>query len=886
MPNTGVDVVRSDGGLAHVRPAEQRDRQALLRVFERSSDRSIYYRFFSMSRSAIADNVDRLLGTSEFDGHALVAMVGDVVVGVAQYDLVNPTMAEFAVMVDDPDQHEGIGTLLLEHLASLARSQGIRWFVADVLAENASMTGVVRALGFSASWERDGSVSRVTVDLEPTSRTVDLIDNRERLADAASMRAILSPRSVVVIGASTRAMSVGHEVLRNILGGGFTGDVYAVNPKHTSVLGVPSFASAADLPIAPDLAIVAVPASSVLDVVRSCGERGIRAVLLLTAGFGETGATGRVLQEQLLATVRSLGMRLVGPNCVGVVNTDPTVKLNATFAPIPMESGGLAVASQSGALGIAVLEAAHDCGLGISQFVSVGNKADVSGNDLLLAWEQDPQTSVIALYLESFGNARKFAHIARRVSKSKPIIAIKAGRSPAGQRAGMSHTAAAAASDDVVDALFAQAGVLRVNRMDEMLDVARVLVDQPLPGGANVAIIGNSGGPEILAADAAQSAGLNVVILSEATRQALLRAVPSAASTANPTDLGAAAQPGEVGEALRILLAAEEVDAVLAVFTDTLVADPDAVMAAIATAAVGATKPLVATRVGVRAYSLPIPDSTRALPVFTFPEPAAAALGYAYRYAEMRRAPLGAAERPRTSVIAARELVTRRLAQGVSWLGAEDIHELLRGCSISMCPQRVVSNARDAVRAAASLGYPVVAKVASGVVHKTDIGGVRLGIRNDAELLAAVSDIQAIAGSDVLIQPTIDTGTELIGGVVQDPQFGPVIMFGVGGVLSDLIADRQFRLAPLSAVDADAMIAGLRTAPLLDGYRGRPVVSRPGLRQLLLRLSALAQEIPEVAELDLNPIVCHGEQLIAVDAKVRIAPAPTAHDDLLRELRR
>ena len=868
-----------------MRPAELRDRQALLRVFERSSDRSIYYRFFSLSRGAIADNVDRLLGSAQCDAHALVATIGDLVVGVAQFEVMNPTMAEFAVMVDDDDQHEGIGTLLLEHLASRARSEGIRWFVADVLAENAAMMGVVRALGFAAAWERDGSVSRVTLDLEPTPLTVEMIDSRERSADVASMGAILAPRSIVVIGAGTKSMAVGHEVLRNIMTAGFTGEVYAVNPKHTTVLGVPCFASVAELPIAPDLAVVAVPAAHVLEVVRSCGERGIRAILLLTAGFGETGATGRALQDQLLATVRSLGMRLVGPNCVGVVNTDPAVSLNATFASMPMEPGGLAVASQSGALGIAVLEAARDCGLGISQFISVGNKADVSGNDLLLAWEQDPQTSVIALYLESFGNARKFAHIARRVSKSKPIIAIKAGRSPAGQRAGMSHTAAAAASDDVVDALFAQAGVIRVDRMDEMLDVARVLVDQPLPAGANVAIIGNSGGPEILAADAAQSAGLNVVILSEATRAALLQAVPKAASTANPTDLGAAAQPDEVGEALRVLLAADEVDAVLAVFTETLVADPDAVMATVATAAGGATKPVVATRVGVRSYSLPIPDSAGTVPVFTFPEPAAAALGYAYRYAQMRRAPLGAIERPRTSVNSARELITRRLAQGVSWLGAEDVEELLRGFSISMCAQRVVSNAEDALRAAASLGYPVVAKVAGGVVHKTDVGGVRLGIGNDAALVAAVRDLQAIAGPGILIQPMIDSGTELIGGVVQDPQFGPVIMFGVGGVLSDLIADRQFRLAPLSADDADAMIAGLRTAPLLDGYRGRPVVSRPGLRHLLLGLSALAQQIPEVAELDLNPIVCQGEQLIAVDAKVRIAPAPTAHDDLLRHLR-
>ena len=588
MPRPGVDVVRSDGGLAHLRPAEDSDRASLLALFESCSGRSLYYRFFSLNRSAIFQSVDRLVGTSAANGRVLLATVGGTLTGVAEYDVVNPTTAEFAVMVDDHDQHQGIGTLLLEHLAAAARQNGIRWFVADVLAENVLMTRVIRTLGLSARWEDAGSVSHVTIDLEPNEGTVAIVDERERNADAASLRSVLYPRSVAVIGASVRARSVGHEVLRNLVAGGYTGTLTAVNPKHDDVLGVRCFPSVRELPTAPDLAVVAVPAQAVLDVVRACGERGTKAVLMLTAGFGETGAAGRDAQRELLAVVRAFGMRLVGPNCVGVINTDPDVRLNATFARLPMDPGGLALASQSGALGIAVLHAAHDCRIGISQFVSVGNKADVSGNDLLLAWEQDDRTSVIALYLESFRNARRFARIARRVSRTKPIIAIKAGRSAAGQRAGQSHTAAAAAADDVVDAMFEQAGVIRVDRMEEMLDAVRVLSGQPLPRGGRVAIIGNSGGPEILAADAAQAAGLEVVMLADATQAALQRAVPSAAAVANPVDLGAGAQPDEVGRAVAEVLAAEEVDQVLAVFTETLVADLDQVLAAVAAAAADA----------------------------------------------------------------------------------------------------------------------------------------------------------------------------------------------------------------------------------------------------------------------------------------------------------
>jgi acetyl coenzyme A synthetase (ADP forming)-like protein len=884
----GVDAVRSDGGLVHIRSIRADDRAELLALDRRLSDRSIYLRFFSIGRHAADVFVDKLLRPPNDDQHALVAVTGNQIVGVVSFERVTDTSAEIAVLVDDAAHHQGIGTLLVEYLASLARRRGITRFVAEILSENAAMINVVRHLGFNVEARPEFDTVHMTFDLDERAPLVAAVDRRESAADVASMRPVLAPRTVAVVGASTRPGSVGHEVLRNILQSGFTGDVYAVNPKHDVVLGVECVGSPRDLPAAPDLAVVAVPAAHVLDVVQDCGKRGAHGVVLLSAGFGESGEEGGQRQRDVLATARRYGMRVIGPNCLGVVNTDPSVRLNATFAPMPMTPGRLGLVSQSGALGIAMVAAAEERGLGISQFVSVGNKADVSGNDLLMAWEADEHTSVIGLYLESFGNPRKFARIARRISRAKPIIAIKAGRSPAGQRAGLSHTAAAASSDAVVDALFANAGVLRVDTMEQMLDVARVIVDQPLPNGPRLAIVGNSGGPGILAADAATAAGLTVVQLDASTAQLLRRAVPTAGSWENPVDLGAGVPAMQLGEAVRILLDAPEVDMVLTVFTDTLVVSPEDVIDAVAaTAATASAKPVVLTHVGGAATPVEMASVARRLPVFTFPEPAVAAIGWAYRAAQSRGTSPIEAERPKgIDVVGARGLVADRLAAGEEWLGPDDVSSLLVRYGVPVCPQRVVSDVAGAVRAAAELGYPVAAKLARGAVHKADVGGVRLAIEDDAALRAAFAALQAKGPADVLVQPMAEPGTEIIVGAVQDAQFGPVVMVGAGGVLADMIADRQLRLAPLTVHDAEQMVAGLRTAPLLDGYRGAPVVSRPAVQELLLRIATLADDLPDVAELDLNPVICRGgDDLVVVDAKVRVAASPPGPDPVLRSLR-
>jgi acyl-CoA synthetase (NDP forming) len=815
----------------------------------------------------------------------VVATVLGEIVGVAEYQRRTgaDATAEFAFLVDDDRHGQGIGTLLVEYLAQLARREGIARFEADVLVENATALKLLAESGLRLHTDIDAGTVHARIDLEPAEATISAITDREQAADALSLRFLLAPHSIAVVGASNRPGAVGHEVLRNILDGAFTGQVFAVNPNYQYVQGVQCVPTPEKLPVAADLAIVAVPADRVADVVRGCGERGVRGLLLLTAGFSETGADGRDRQGEITALAHRYGMRLIGPNCLGVLNTDPAVRLNATFAAMPMRPGGLGLVSQSGALGIAVVGAAARCGLGIAQFVSIGNKADVSGNDLLLAWERAERISVIALYLESFGNPRKFARVARRVAQHKPIVAIKAGRSAAGRRAGQSHTAAAAASDDVVDALFQQAGVVRVTAMEQMLDAARVLSEQPLPSGPRVAIIGNSGGPGILSADAAEGAGLDVVTLTADTEAAVRAAVPSAASCQNPIDLGAAVRPDQLANALTAVLAAPEVDAVLTVYTDTAVTPTDEVMDRIGAVAGGQHKPVVATRVGAPAGS--ITSGSRTLPVFTFPEPAAAALAVAVRYADIRRARPLAVERPTgVDLAAARRLVTTALRAGTEWLPHESVRELLAGYGVPMSPQRVARGCEAAVAAAAELGYPVAVKLAAPGIHKSDRGGVRLDIADEAQLRTVAAELGGAVEEQLLLQPMAAAGTEVIVGAVQHEQFGPVVMLGAGGVLADLLGDRTFRLAPIASDEAEAMIGELKLAKLLDGYRGRPVVSRAALADVVARVAMLVDDLPEVAELDLNPLICTADGLCAVDARIRLAPATPRPDPLMRRL--
>jgi acyl-CoA synthetase (NDP forming)/nucleotide-binding universal stress UspA family protein/RimJ/RimL family protein N-acetyltransferase len=889
-PGTGPSgtALRSDGRLVQLRPADADDADALRALDEQASDRSIHFRFFSLSRSVAERYTAEIVAAPQtVTRDSVVAVIDDDIVGLGTLEVTGPNTGELAVLIADSVQHEGIGTLLVEQLVLAGRRRGLRTLIADVLADNTPMIRVLRDLGLPSRRTLENGVVRLELDVEiGTDAPFALaVTERERLAETASLAPLLAPRSVAVIGVGSRENSVGRALLRNVLGSGYTGRVHVVHPRHDEVLGVSAVHSVAELPEACDLAIVAVPAPSVAEVVEQCGLRGVRSALLLSSGFGEAGPAGEAAQRRVLADARRHGLRLVGPNCLGLVNTDPAVLLNATFAPMPMLAGGLALASQSGAVGIAVMRAAADRGVGVAAFVSIGNKADVSGNDLLLAWEGDERVSVIGLYLESFGNPRKFVRVARTVARSKPVLALKAGRGVVGQRAGQSHTAAAAAAEPVVDALFAQAGVQRLDTMEQLLDAVRVIDQQPAPGGPRVGIVGNSGGPEILAADSAEAAGLQVVELSPPTRARIRDAVPTLAADRNPVDLGAAVQPEQLRRALDVLVGSGEVDAVVTVFAETLAAVPDEVRAVIASVATSASIPVIATEVGTPPRTVPLAGTGRALPVFGFPEPAVAALAVAVRAAAVTHRALEPARVPAgVDLDRVRAIVVARLAEGGGWCDPTVSADLLRACGLPMSEQLVVSGVDAACDAAEQLGFPVVVKRARGV-HKSDTGGVVVDVRDRAGVRDAVLSVGAGEGAvEVLLQPMHTGGVEVIVGGLQDPQFGPVVMAGAGGVLTALTGRPSLRLAPLSDADVDAMLATPTMSRLLSGFRGKAAVSRPALADLVRRVGRLVDRVPEIAELDLNPVLCRGDELVIVDAKIRIAPATPVPDPMSRLL--
>jgi acyl-CoA synthetase (NDP forming)/GNAT superfamily N-acetyltransferase len=915
----GWDALLADGGLVHIRPVTATDAAALHALHQAASDRSIYLRYFSASRASGDRYVDHLLAAGP-GRVALLAERDGAAVGMASCEPIPGTAdAEVAFLVADAYQRRGVGTLLLEQLAALARAHGVRRFVAETLLDNPLMLQVFADAGYALDRVDADGVADLAFPIAPTPRAQAAVDARERAADVRSLRHVLAPASVAVVGASDRPGSVGGAVLRNVLAGGFSGPVYVVNRRATTVAGLPAYPSVGDLPEPVDLAVVVVPATEVTEVVADCGQRGVPAAVVVTAGFGEAGADGAARERELLRTARRLGVRLVGPNCLGVACTEPGARLNATFSAVPPVAGSLGFASQSGALGIALLAETARRGIGISGFVSLGNKLDVSGNDLLLYWEDDPGTRVIALYLESFGNPAKFARHAGRIARHKPIVALKAGSSAAGRRAGASHTAAAATPDVIVSALLRKSGVIRAASTAELLDVAQLLGHQPLPAGSRLGVLGNSGGPGILAADAADGCGLTVPELSPATQTALLAAVPQLAGATNPVDLGAAAAPADYERTLGVLLASGEVDAVVAIHAALPMSAPGLVGEAIDRAAAGAAHvPVAATMLGTRTApttgtgpgpatgteaSRPAgtaagppegPPAGAVVPVYDFPEAAVRAIGHATRYAAWRREPEGTLPRvPAAEVDAARRVVVAELASRPDggWLTADRATELLAAFGLPVCPTVQVTSADEAVAVADRLGYPVVVKAGGRVVHKTEVGGVQLNLRSPDAVRQAFGAVTATAEPDAgaIVQPTAAAGVELIVGATRVDPYPPLVLVGLGGTATELLADRAVRLAPLTDTDAAAAVRELRCAPLLLGYRGRPPVDLAALEALLLRVGALADELPELAELDLNPVVASPAGVVAVDVKLRLAPAAPAGallaDPLIRRLR-
>jgi acetyl coenzyme A synthetase (ADP forming)-like protein len=694
-----------------------------------------------------------------------------------------------------------------------------------------------------------------------------------------SLDPILKPRSVAVIGASRRPDTIGHEILANIVKYGFTGAVYPVNPNAPSIHSIKAYPSVGDIPDAVDLAVIVVPKEHVLDVAESCGKKGVRGLVVISAGFKEVGEAGAAAERRLVEIVRRYGMRMVGPNCMGVLNGAAGVSLNATFAPSMPPFGRAAFVSQSGALGLSVLDYATEYGIGISQFVSVGNKPDVSGNDLLLQWEHDDTVGVILMYVENFGNPRRFLEIASRIARQKPIIAMKSGRSRVGARAAASHTGSLAASDAAVDALLTQAGVLRAVSMEELFDMAMAFTGPPLPRSRRTAVLTNSGGPGILIADALEPQGMELVDLSPETIARLRPLFPEEASLRNPVDMIASATAANYRAALDALLADANVDSAVAIFVPPLGIRAGDVAESIAAAAKEHQgKPVLAVLMGREGLPEGRAELHRAgIPAYIFPESAARALGALRRLREWRARP-DVHERP---LPVDRERAARLLAQaksaGRTKLSELEVLGVLTAYGIATAPARLAHDPEDAARAAAEVGYPVAVKIVSPqIIHKTEVGGVRTGLGTAVELKQACAEmldsvsrrIPSATIEGLLIQRMVSGGRETIVGVSRDPAFGPLVMFGLGGIYVEALGDVVFRIAPLGSLDVHDMLKGIRGVAILEGVRGAPPVDFAALGDVVRRVSQLVLDHEYITELDINPLLALPRGVQAVDARI------------------
>jgi acetyl coenzyme A synthetase (ADP forming)-like protein len=707
-------------------------------------------------------------------------------------------------------------------------------------------------------------------------------------ATTVSLSPFFRPRAVAVIGPSRNPGGIGRLVLDAIVRGGFPGPVYAINPNAAEVGGVRAYPRLSDLPGPVDLAIVAVPRDAVPAVVDDCAAGNVRALLVISAGFAEVGAAGRELQARLVDQVRGYGMRMIGPNCMGLVNADPAVRLFATFAAVSPPPGRMALASQSGAVGLALLAVAGRLGLGLSSFVSLGNKADVSTNDLLQYWEEDEGTDVVLLYLESFGNPRRFGRIARRIGRRKPVVALHSGRTPAGGRAAGSHTAALATNGVAVDALFRQTGVVRAGTLEELFDLAALLGGQPLPPGRRVGVVTNAGGPAILCADACEAGGLTLPEFSQPLKARLARFLTDAASLTNPVDLIASATPDQYRRAVEAVLGSGEVDGLVVIHAVVRPAATQTYAEAVGAGVVTARAAGANQRTVIACWLAEDHPAARSalaaerIPCYAFPESAARALSQAAAYAEWRGRPEGVVpDFDDLDLASARTICRRSLEKhGAGWLSAADARSVLGAVRLPVAPGGVAGTADEAVALARSVGFPVAVKLADRrVIHKTEVGGVRLALADADAVRRAFADVRARAalagdpppGDGVVVQPMLN-GVELMAGVTEDRRFGPLVAFGLGGVHVEVLADVCFRVTPLTDRDAAEMVRSVRGFRLLEGYRGHPAADVAAVEELLLRLARLAEELPEIDELDLNPIFAMppGQGCRVADVRVRV----------------
>lgn len=876
------DVVLRDGSTVHIRVMTRADEVGLCSLLNSLSEESRWLRFYCVQNSAgLAAEAHREANLDHAFG--LIACSGDEerVVGHAFYAALDEQRAEVAFTIANDFQRRGLGTILLCQLADVAAANGIKVFEADVIAANHAMLHVFRESGFPIEVNASTGQLHVVFPTSFTDEARQQFERRESISAVNALKLFFEPRAVAVIGASRQRGTIGGEIFHNLLSYGFNGPVYPVNPTATTIEDVKAYPSIETVPGPVDLAVIVVPAAKVVEVASECARKGVKALVVISAGFSETGAEGKKRQAELVNVCRNTGMRLIGPNCMGIVNTNPAVLLDATFAPGSPPRGRVGFSSQSGALGLAIMEFANSLGLGISTFVSVGNKADISGNDLLRYWEADDDTEVILLYLESFGNPKKFSEIARRVGRKKPIAVVKSGRSAAGARATSSHTGALlAASDVTVDALFRQSGVVRTDTLAELFDVAALFANQPLPNGNRVAIITNAGGPAILCADACEARGLEIPVLSDSSQARLRAFLPAGASVGNPVDMIASAPAEHYRKAIEIAGSDPNIDSLIVIFTPPLVTRANDVARCIIEAVehIDKNKPVLSVFLSAQQAPQELRTGKLNIPSYSFPETAAIALARATRYREWReRRETYPAKFADIRADEAASVVASALARGEGWLFPDEVAKIFSCYGLPLIAQRVVTTAEEAAAAAEEFGGEIALKViAPGLLHKTEAGAVRLhlsgreAVRKAALEMSERLNSRGLTPSGFIVQQMAQHGIEMLVGVVHDPQFGPVIACGAGGVQVELLKDVSIRLTPLSNEDAREMIRELKTYPLLTGFRGSVACDVAALEEGLLRVSAMVDDIPQIAELDCNPFVVHESGATILDARMRV----------------
>lgn len=866
-------MVLRDGRTAHIRPIAPSDAPGLVTFYADVSDQSKYFRFFAPMPTLSERDLRRF---TEVDHHARVAFVltvGEKILAVASYELIEPEEAEVAFLVQDAHQGRGIGQLLLEHLAQAARERGLHRFVAEVLPDNQRMLQVFHDQGYQVTGGWDEGVMHLEFNIDPTDTAMGVMAAREHRAEAASIEAFLSARSVAVIGASRRSDTIGAALVRNLVLGDYSGRVYVVNPTADAVAGMPAYARVGDIPGDVDVAIVAVPADSVQDVVLDCAAKGVHGLIVISSGFAETGDEGRRRQRRLVGLARSYGLRLIGPNALGVINTAADVSLNASLSPVMPPRGRAGFFCQSGALGSAILEKVRGRGLGLSTFVSAGNRADVSGNDLLQYWEEDDSTEVVLLYLESIGNPRKFSRIARRVSRTKPVIAVRSGRTTQGVP--MGHVVRAIeAPQAAVDAMFRQAGVIQVDTLDEMFDVAQLLAHQPLPRGSRVGLVGNSDALGLLASDAAAASGLEV------TRSVAL---------------GVESTAEDFEQALDKLIDDREVDGVVAIYIPPLNSGGADVANALAAVSEQSDKPIVATFLGREGVPelLRVPDlagntaGRGSVPSYPAVEQAVRALSRVVEYnAWLERQPEGDEELVDIDHDAATRLLAEVLIESPDGrdLTSAETKQLLACYGIDLWDRFAVTSATEAVSAAVELGWDVVLKAtAEPLRQRPDLAHVWRNIADADEMAHAYDELTKVTASvadpGFVVMRTAPPGVPVRIEGLEDPLFGPAVSFSVSGAITELLGDVAYRIPPISRLDAHEAVRSIKAAPLLFGHRGSEPVDVDAVEDLFRRVAHLKNDLQQVAAIELSLVHATPTGVCVLDAAVRVEPVIDPRSD-------